>query len=526
MESPLTDLPDRESVVTADQSDSIRVPVTTSQQPRSRLSWQANRWILTACIALGCLALVYYFSWWWDGWLLRWPVLALLLPFAMLYAGMQMVGNWILYLVAHFPTTELPIPQDLTVDVFITATDEPYELVEASLSAACNMHGAHSTWLLDDNPSMAKAALAKRLGAGYLTRTGRQHAKAGNLNAALSRTNGDIIVIFDIDHVPSVDFLEKTLGYFSDPSIGFAQVMLTFSNRDQSWVAAAASETSLDYYNPTSRGASGIGGATMMGSNALIRRKALESIGGYKPGLAEDLATSIALHGAGWRSIYIASPLAPGIAPPDLPAWFTQQLKWARGVFEILLTSFPRLITKLTWGQRISYAVRMTKYWIGPVVGFHLIATIAVLIWGDPLVREAFHEYLIRITPLAFCDVLIRFVALRTWQHASIPKSNLLRAITLVYATWPIYLTALWLAFLRVPLLYQPTPKQASHILHPAWLLPQILAVLFLAGGILYTVVIKEHPPSLLLLFALIQGLLQLILLAQWMLASRRWRQA
>jgi len=86
--------------------------------------------------------------------------------------------------------------------------------------------------------------------------------------------------------MPEPSFLERSLGPFADSQMGFVQVMLTFANTEHSWVADAAIETSLEFYNPTSLGADRIGGATLMGSNALIRRAALESIGGYQPGLA------------------------------------------------------------------------------------------------------------------------------------------------------------------------------------------------------------------------------------------------
>ena len=171
-------------------------------------------------------------------------------------------------------------------------------------------------------------------------RSGSRDLKAGNINAALPRTDGEVIAVFDVDHAPEPGFLERSLGHFADPRVGFVQVMLTFANEKKSWFARAASESCLDFFNPTSMGMDRLGSATLIGSNALIRRSALESIGGYRPGLAEDLATSIALHAEGWKSAYVAEPLAPGLAPPDVAAWFTQQLKWSRGVFEILLTDY------------------------------------------------------------------------------------------------------------------------------------------------------------------------------------------
>jgi cellulose synthase/poly-beta-1,6-N-acetylglucosamine synthase-like glycosyltransferase len=473
--------------------------------------------LIRIAVGLGIAALFYYLSWWFVDRRVASPGYLILMILAVFYGGMQLVGNWLLYLVAEHPEPPPDSPQGLSVDVFVTACGEPYPLIKRSLAAACEMRGPHNTWLLDDASDPKLARLAGRLGAGYLTRTEHSLAKAGNLNHALSVTGGDIVVIFDVDHVPLPDFLERSLGYFAYPKIGFVQVMLTFNNGSQSWVARAAMETSLDFYNPTSLGAYSIGGATLMGSNALIRRSALDSIGGYQPGLAEDLATSIALHAAKWESVYVSEPLAPGLAPPSFEAWFVQQLKWARGVFELLITTYPRLFGRLTWGQRLSYAVRMTKYWIGAVVGLHLFATIIVLIFANAPDRMAFHQYLLHLAPLALLDLLIRYVSLLYWRHTSIPKTSLIHAVILVYATWPVYLLAWFMALVRLPLGFRSTPKRMTGSLNPVWLLPQAVVILLLFLGGLYTVIVKGHPPSLLLIFAVAQGSLQLSLFTKWL---------
>jgi cellulose synthase (UDP-forming) len=483
---------------------------------RTQRDW-IKVWILRALIFCGFVALFYYFSWWFVDFRFTSPGLTLLLVCAVCYAGTQMAGNWLLYLAARKPTVPAPLENGLTTDVYVTACGEDYWMIERTLAAAVGMRGEHRTWLLDDGGNLILKDLAERLGAGYLSRPDRKDAKAGNLNAALPRTDGDIIAIFDIDHVPAPDFLERSLGHFANPRLGFVQVMLTFANKQESWVAQAAMETSLEFYNPTSLGADGVGGATLMGSNALIRRKALEKIGGYQPGLAEDLATSIALHASGWQSAYVAEPLAPGLAPPSFIAWFVQQLKWARGVFELLLTVYPRVFSRLTGGQRLSYAVRMTKYWIGPVIGLHLFATIAVLIFGGGETRAMFHDYLIQITPLAMADVLIRYQALRTWRHPSTPRTSLSRAVVLVYATWPIYLQAWLMAVLRLPVNFRPTPKSKSGRLNFFWMWPQVTVIIALLLGTLYTVIIGGHQPSILLVFAILQGAVQLMLFTQWM---------
>jgi cellulose synthase (UDP-forming) len=467
-------------------------------------------------VLLGLVAMGYYLSWWRHGGRIATPWLALALACAAFYNWFQVIGQWVLYLFARRRPEPPSRPAGLTIDVFVTACGEPLPLIERALSAAVAMRGEYRTWLLDDGAEPACERLAARLGAGYLVRTGRQDAKAGNLNAALARTTGDVVVIFDIDHAPTPAFLERAIGYFADPAVGFVQVMLTFCNGAQSWVARAAGESTLDFYNPTSMGADGLGCATLIGSNALIRRTALESIGGYQPGLAEDLATSLALHAAGWRSVYVAEPLAPGLAPPDLAAWFTQQLKWARGVFELLLTTYPRLFSRLTWRQRVVYGVRMTYYWIGPVAAVHICFVAALLLAGSRVAQVNFHLYLIHLLPLGFMMIVIRQVALNFWRHPTAPQTPLWRATALVYATWPVYALAWLLAVLRVPLTFRPTPKVARSQLNPLWLLPQVAALVILSAGIAYSLTIAhERRPLLVLCFGLAQAACQALLLWQ-----------
>ena len=309
------------------------------------------------------------------------------------------------------------------------------------------------------------------MGAGYLTRDGRKDAKAGNINAALSRTSGDVVVIFDVDHVPAPDFLEQSLGHFQNPEIGFVQTMLSFSNASTSWVARAASETG-DFFNPAALGMDRLGTATMMGSNVLVRRSALESIGGYRPGLAEDLATSIALHAAGWRSAYVAEPLAPGLAPPDPRAWFTQQMKWARGVFEVLLTQYPVLFLRLRPAQRFCYLLRMTYYWSGLVIAIHLLATLVALLGGGSFFQADFQAYAVHAAPLLAADLFIRRAAFLKFRHPAVGRALVWRAGTLVYSTWPIYCVAWMLSIFRLPLRFRATPKD-TRPLPFLFLLPQ-----------------------------------------------------
>jgi len=475
-------------------------------------------WSLRLLTLAGLIASVYYFSWWGQGGRILSPLLAIALMVAALYHWSQLFSSWLIYAAAR---RRLPVPEPAAdrrpgVDVFLTACGEDPQLIERALRAVVGMRGEHRSWLLDDGSDPCLARLAQRLGAGYLVRQGSEDAKAGNINAALHRTDGDVIAIFDVDHVPEPEFLERSLGYFGDPRVGFVQVMLTFANQKKSWFARAAAESCFDFFNPTSMGMDRLGAATLIGSNALIRREALESIGGYRPGLAEDLATSIALHAAGWKSTYVAEPLAPGLAPADVSAWFTQQLKWARGVFEILLVDYPRYFGKLAWGQRISYAVRMTYYWAGLVAAIHMIFTAGILIGGERVAVVDLQQYLLHLLPLTVVAFGIRIIALRCWRHASVPNGLQWRAVVLIQSTWPVYTLAWFMAIFRVPLSFRATPKRVSRDPRWSWLVPQIAASTILFGAVIVGMSYPDTAhPGFLMAFVGLQLVPQLFLVWQ-----------
>jgi len=92
--------------------------------------------------------------------------------------------------------------------------------------------------------------LAKRLNADYLSRNGNLDRKAGNINTALEKTSGDLIAIFDINHAPLPDFLDRSLGFFEDPQIGIVQVIQNLLQCTKDGLIAEGSvQTALEYFN-------------------------------------------------------------------------------------------------------------------------------------------------------------------------------------------------------------------------------------------------------------------------------------
>lgn len=452
-------------------------------RPAFPLSTRTRRAILRCAIAVGATTSAVYFGWWFEAGRLTQPVLVVAFLLASVYAAVQVYFAWYVY--GAIVAAEIPRPPPgLTVDVFMPVYDEAVELVEESLRATVAMRYPHRTYLLDDAHDPRFATLAARLGAGYLTRDGHKDAKAGNVNAALAQTHGEFVTIFDVDHVPAPDFLDAVLGAFADPQVAFVQGGVAFHNRDDSLVARATIEQAYDVYGPTSMGMDGCGATPVWGSHTTFRRAALEGVGGYQPGLAEDLHTSIRLHALGWRSVYLSAMHASGLVPSDLRAFIMQQRKWSRGVFGLLVEVYPHLLRKLTWPQRIAYLVRGTYYLIGPLFAVHTFLAISTLLFGSRAAVDGFAEYVLCALPLAASVVSVRALANLFWNVQADAVGFKWRGYTLAFALWPVYTGAFVRAVLRIPLPHIATPKRRIAEAHPRLVMAQLVTITLLALGI------------------------------------------
>jgi hypothetical protein len=74
----------------------------------------------------------------------------------------------------------------VNVAVFVTVYGEPLEVIRRTAVAARDVHGRHTTYLLDDGNSDDVRALAAELGCRYIRRLSNSGAKAGNINNALT----------------------------------------------------------------------------------------------------------------------------------------------------------------------------------------------------------------------------------------------------------------------------------------------------------------------------------------------------
>ncbi len=231
-----------------------------------------------------------------------------------------------------------------TVDVFLPVCGESMEVLRNTWSGVLELIRAYPGiargYVLDDADSFEVLETSARFGLTYLRRTLHTHKKAGNLNYAFKRTNGEHIVVFDADFRPRADFLAHTLPYLDDPGVGIVQTPQFFRvSRNQTWVERAAGAVLEIFYRAVQVSRDRFGSALCVGSNAVYRRAALAPNDGFTliP-YAEDSHTGLDARRHGYQLKYIPVPLAAGICPATLDAFMRQQYRWCCGATSLVWT--------------------------------------------------------------------------------------------------------------------------------------------------------------------------------------------
>ena len=248
------------------------------------------------------------------------------------------------------------------VAVLVPCCGEPIEVIERCLRGCIFLdYPNFEIWLLDDANREELAILSSQLGCHYLARPQRIHAKAGNLNYALPHLKAEFIAVFDADVVPLRNFLNRTVGLFRDPLVGFVQTPQTYMNADpvmrnlrlERWLMPDEES----FYRWIQSDRQRLGAVVCAGTSFVMRCQSLKEVGGFETQTAsEDLATGIRIIAAGYRGIYVPEKLSAGLAPFTIEAMARQRSRWASGTIQTLRTGAnPLKIPGLNPLQRLAF---------------------------------------------------------------------------------------------------------------------------------------------------------------------------
>ncbi|MEB3218226.1 MAG: glycosyltransferase [Nostocales cyanobacterium 94392] len=373
-----------------------------------------------------------------------------------------------------------------SVDVLIPTYNEPTFILRRTIIGCQALEYENKTiYLLDDTRRPEMQALAEELECEYITRPDNRHAKAGNLNHAFTKINGELIVVFDADFIPTKNFLTRTVGFFEDQQVALVQTPQSFYNADPiahnlglENVVTPEEEVFYRQIQPIKDSA---GSVVCAGTSFVVRRRALEKTGGFvTESLSEDYFTGINLSAKGYKLIYLDEKLSAGLAAENIGAHATQRIRWAQGTLQaFFIKSNPLTIRGLTPLQRLAHLEGLLN-WFASIsrVGF-LLMPLAYSFLGIIPIQATVAEALYFLLPFYVTQLTVF-----SWLNSH-SRSAILSEIYSIVLAFPLALTVIKVMFNPFSKGFKVTPKgNANNKFYFNWNLAIPLIILFVGNAI------------------------------------------
>jgi len=472
--------PARTTDVRRRRYDQASVPSIRTNRPQ----------LLTLLIVMNVILGVWYFTWLLSPVHAGTPWVYGLLVTVELFNLVQAAGFW--WTVRSRPATPTPFSRPMPkprVDVLVPTFNEPIDIVEPTVLAATRMKGADVTvWLLDDGDRPEMAALAAHHGVRYIARKEHAGAKAGNLNHALRITDAPFVAVFDCDHVPAPEFLLETLKHLVGYRVAFVQTPQYYINRDAGHIAAAAAAQQDLFFGVIAPGKNARGAMFCCGTNVVLRRRALEDVGGFPTNsLTEDFEMSIRLHERGWTSVYVPIVLAHGLGPEDAASYASQQARWAQGC----LSAVPRILqSRVPMRVRAQYLLAASYFLSGwAVLVYMSLPVLRILFHVTPIHQGSAAEFLAHFVPyFGSCILTVVVASAGSYTFA---------AYSLAIANFGVQIGASVRVLFRRTNGFVVTSKHAVGGRHMRSVVPPLVAICVLAGSITYGLAVAPSDSSL-----------------------------
>jgi cellulose synthase (UDP-forming) len=215
-----------------------------------------------------------------------------------------------------------------------------------------------------------------------------------------------------------------------------------------------------------------------VGTNVVYRRSALEAVGGIaEVHHSEDVFTTLKLLEHGQKVFFLDEPLAVGLGPATLIAFYNQQFRWAHGGLTMMFRHNTLFNRRLQLDQRIQFFFSNFFYLSGLTVAIYLVSPlIAILLDVKPIGDAFFWEWLPKYA--------LFFVANFIFFMSFAPRNRLHTLVLGMFSFMP-YLAALSSVLLGLPqFTWKPTNARAKGLI--TTLLGPYIALVVVVGAVVF----------------------------------------
>jgi glycosyltransferase involved in cell wall biosynthesis len=461
----------------------IWLPVTRRWSARAHLCWSSS-------VFLFVVYLVFALRWTFEshlgpastaGGVLLWvlEVFAALLSCAYLWEICDALGteDWRRRITRSHPLPAVAERDLPFVSLHVPAHNEPPDMVIETLRHLVRMdYPRYEVILIDDNTDDEKLwrpveAWCARHGVKFAHLEDWPGYKSGALNYALRELTdeaAEVIGVVDSDYQIEPGFLRGCAPAFAEPWVGFIQSPQDYRDWETAPYYRRLYYSYKYFFSISQPSRNEHDGAIFAGTMGLIRRVALEQLGGWDEWcITEDAELSLRLLRAGWHGEYMDQTWGRGIMPLTFEGLKGQRYRWCFGGIQILRMHWRSLIpgrkttqNHLSEAQRWAYLAGGIQ-WYGDLLGliflvFLLAGALNLATGGGELFRKL-TPFLVATVPVLVGLGLVRAVALlrrgtgASWRDA-LGAFFIWQSTSLVVARASVLgLFARQAAFLRTP---------------------------------------------------------------------------
>lgn len=178
--------------------------------------------------------------------------------------------------------------------------------------------------------------------------------KSAVLNDALQFAKGEAILVFDADATMEPNFLTNLVYELEPKDVGAVQARKVIRNKDINILTRCQNnEMTMDTYFQVSRD-SVKGAVELRGNGELIKRTALEDIGGWNNyTITDDLDMSTRLHIKGWDVRFCHETIVYEEGIMYLFPLYRQRRRWLEGTIRRYLEYFWDILTSKKMSMRV-----------------------------------------------------------------------------------------------------------------------------------------------------------------------------
>lgn len=183
------------------------------------------------------------------------------------------------------------------------------------------------------------------------------------LNENIMSKRSEIEIVVDSDYIVSPDFLDKTVGYFSNPKVGIVQAPQDYYNVNKFNIGLFYEYRS--FFTIVMNQAQRLNLVTFTGTMGLIRTDFIKSgLQWNEWCITEDVEAGTHINSLGYKGIYVDKSLGKGLMPYDYASIIKQRQRWTYGNMQIIYKDLRHIISnnKLQFKQKVAFFTQLATW--------------------------------------------------------------------------------------------------------------------------------------------------------------------